>query len=94
MLTLLTKNKKVVQNTGMFFLVLGTSIHAFNVANLMTPGLSHTWSAIAIMGFVPTAGSQVGGKIRKQAANVRRRKRLYSKLSMLGSEDRNVVPLP
>jgi cobalamin biosynthesis Co2+ chelatase CbiK len=59
MLTIFIKNTKFVQNTGMSFAVVGTTMHVLNVSDMMTPVLSHTWSAIAIVGFVMTAGSQV-----------------------------------
>lgn len=59
MLTILIRNAKIVQNTGMSFAVIGTTMHVLNVSDMMTPVLSHTWSAIAIVGFFMTAGSQV-----------------------------------
>jgi hypothetical protein len=60
MLAVFVRNSKIVQSTGMSFAVLGTPMHMLNVANLMTPALSHTWSAIAIAGFFMTASSQIG----------------------------------
>jgi putative Mn2+ efflux pump MntP len=74
MLALIVKNKRIVQGTGMSFLAIGTTIHAFNVANLMTPTLSHTWSAVAITGFVLTASSQIGGNIAKKVRRIRKPK--------------------
>ncbi|AIF83649.1 hypothetical protein NTE_01586 [Candidatus Nitrososphaera evergladensis SR1] len=74
MLALIVKNKRIVQGTGMSFLVIGTTMHAFNVANLMTPTLSHTWSAVAISGFVLTASSQIGGNLVKKVRHIRKSK--------------------
>ena len=63
MLALLVRNSRIIQSTGMSFAVLGTTMHMLNVANLMSPSLSHTWSAIAILGFVLTASSQIRGSL-------------------------------
>lgn len=60
MLTLFfRKNKKVVQSTGMTFAVMGTTMHILNEANLVNYSLSHTWSAIAIAGFLLTSSNQI-----------------------------------
>lgn len=59
MLAVFIRNSKVVQNAGLSFAALGTTMHVLNVASLMTPSLSHTWSAIAIAGFFMTASSQI-----------------------------------
>lgn len=48
MLTLIVKDKRIVQSTAMSFLVIGTIIHAFNVTDLATPVPSHSWSVMAI----------------------------------------------
>lgn len=86
MLALIVKNKRIVQGTGMSFLIIGTTIHAFNVANLMTPTLSHTWSAVAISGFVLPASSQLGGNLAKKVRRIRK-----SKLDSRSSNNRDVV---
>jgi hypothetical protein len=57
MLTLIVKDKRIVQSTAMSFLVIGTIIHAFNVTDLATPVLSHSWSVMAISGIVLTESS-------------------------------------
>jgi hypothetical protein len=74
MLTLFIKNRRVVQKTGMSFAVVGTTMHVFNVANMMTWTLSNAWSTIAIVGFVLTASSEVGVPLAERIP-VRRRRR-------------------
>jgi len=59
MLAIFVRNGKIIQSTGMSFAALGTTMHVLNVANMMTPTISHTWSAIAIAGFFMTASSQI-----------------------------------
>jgi hypothetical protein len=55
MLTLFVRNSRIIQSAGVSFAVLGTTMHLLNVANLVSPALSHTWSAIAVVGFCLTA---------------------------------------
>jgi hypothetical protein len=74
MLTLFIKNKRIVQRTDMSFAVVGTTMHVFNVANMMTSTLSHAWSTIAIAGFVLTASSEVGIPLVKRIPARRRRR--------------------
>jgi hypothetical protein len=90
MLGLVTRNSRIIQNTGISFAVLGTSMHVLNVANLMSPSLSHTWSAIAILGFCLTASSQTRGALLKGMSRVRRRKAR----KVVPSKERNDVSLP
>jgi hypothetical protein len=59
MLAVFIRNNRIIQNAGLSFAALGTTMHMLNVASLMTPSLSHTWSAIAIVGFFMTASSQI-----------------------------------
>ena len=72
MLALLVRNSRIIQGTGMSFAVLGTTMHALNVANIMPPSLSHTWSAIAILGFVLTASSQIRCSLVGSMSRVKR----------------------
>jgi hypothetical protein len=75
MLTIFVRNGKIIQSTGMSFAVVGTTIHVLNVSNLMTPTLSHTWSAIAIVGFFMTASSPLGKSLIEMKSLISRRQR-------------------
>lgn len=90
MLAVFIRNSKVVQNAGLSFAALGTTMHVLNVASLMTPSLSHTWSAIAIIGFFMTASSQIGGGFVAKIPRAKRRKITGSKVN----NTRNDVALP
>lgn len=90
MLGLVVRNTKIIQNTGISFAVLGTTMHMLNVANLMSPSLSHTWSAIAILGFCLTASSQTRGTLFKGMSRVRRRRARGT----VSANERNDVALP
>ena len=57
------------------------------VANLMSPWLSHTWSAIAILGFVLTASSQIRGSLFAKMPRIKRAKKAVN-------IERNDVALP
>lgn len=95
MLALLVRNSKIIQNTGVSFAVLGTTMHVLNVANLMSPTLSHTWSAIAILGFCLTASSQIRGTLIGKILWIKRRKTATSGSSNTTSiNERNDVALP
>jgi hypothetical protein len=73
MLGFFVRNSKIIQTTGVSFAVLGTTMHVLNVANLMSPSLSHTWSAIAILGFCLTASSQTKGMLAGKLPHVKRK---------------------
>jgi hypothetical protein len=76
MLTLFTKNRRIVQNAGISFAILGTTMHVLNVANVVTPPVSHTWSTVAIAGFFLTTSSQIGKSIMaRMPAGLKRRRR-------------------
>jgi hypothetical protein len=92
MLALLVRNSKILQSTGVSFAVLGTTMHVLNVANLMSPTLSHTWSAIAILGFCLTASSQIRGTIIGKIFWIKRQKTATSNNTT--SNERNDVVLP
>lgn len=85
MLAILVRNNKIIQGTGMSFAILGTSMHMLNIANLVTPTLSHAWSAIAIAGFFMTASSQIGKGLITKAQCIG----LPAKSSVLSSSARN-----
>jgi ABC-type enterochelin transport system permease subunit len=87
MLALLVRNSRIIQSTGMSFAVLGTTMHMLNVANLMSPSLSHTWSAIAILGFVLTASSQIRGSLSQAMPKIKR-------AGKAAPRERNDVALP
>lgn len=91
MLALLVRNSKIIQSTGVSFAVLGTTMHVLNVANLMSPTMSHTWSAIAILGFCLTASSQVRGTLIGKMPRLKRQKAAGS---ITPVNDRNDVVLP
>ena len=91
MLALLVRNGKILQSTGVSFAVLGTTMHVLNVANLMSPTLSHAWSAIAILGFCLTASSQIRGTIIGKIFWIKRQKTATSNNT---SNERNDVVLP
>lgn len=91
MLGFLVRNSKIIQSAGVSFAVLGTSMHVLNVVNLMSPSLSHTWSAIAIVGFCLTASSQTKGIL---AWKIPRIKRKVAVKATTSSNERNDVVLP
>ena len=74
MLALLVRNTRIIQSTGVSFAVLGTTMHVLNVVNLMSPSLSHTWSAVAILGFCLTASSQIRGVVTGKKFLTRKQK--------------------
>jgi hypothetical protein len=87
MLAFFVRNKKIIQNTGVSFAIAGTTMHVLNVANLMSPLWSHTWSAIAIVGFCLTASSQTGSMLAGKMLRIRKR-------GNIRSNERNDVALP
>lgn len=89
MLRFFVRNSKIIQTTGVSFAVLGTTMHVLNVADLMSPSLSHTWSAIAIVGFCLTASSQTKGMLTGKISIARKRRGIIRH-----SSERNDVALP
>jgi hypothetical protein len=92
MLTLFVRNSRIIQSAGVSFAVLGTTMHLLNVANLVSPALSHTWSAIAVVGFCLTASSQIRGTIMGRMLLIKRRKATTG--SVRAVNVRNDVALP
>lgn len=90
MLGFFVRNSKIIQSAGVSFAVLGTSMHVLNVANLMSPSLSHTWSAIAIIGFCLTASSQTKGMLAGKIPRIKRKVAVKA----TSSNERNDVALP
>ena len=89
MLAVFIRNNKIVQNAGLSFAALGTTMHMLNVASLMTPSLSYSWSAIAIIGFFMTASSQISRGLIAKIPLINRKRNNH------GSDNaRNDVALP
>jgi len=89
MLAVFIRNSKIVQNASLSFAALGTTMHMLNVASLMTPSLSHTWSAIAIVGFFMTASSQISRGFISKIPLINRKRSGYR-----SNNARNDVALP
>lgn len=91
MLALFVRNSKIIQGTGISFAALGTTMHVLNVTNLMSPSLSHTWSAVAIAGFCLTASSQIREILSEQILRARKHKNSFR---VITKNERNDVALP